>query len=535
MDDRFIIEWDKDDIEALGILKIDVLALGILTCIRKSLSSINSRRISAGQNSLQLSSIPIDDPDTYAMMCKSDTMGVFQIESRAQMAMLPRVKPRCYYDVVIEIALVRPGPIHGNMVHPYLRRREGIEKVAFPDDKVRSILGKTLGIPLFQEQAMRLAIVLAGFTPGEAEQLRRAMGAWKRHEHMIDEFRQRIVAGMRSYGYSQEFAQTCMDQIKGFSEYGFPESHAASFAYLVIASAWLKCHYPAEFAAALLNSQPMGFYGPSQILDDAKRHSIILDPVDINRSCWEYVPSPDGSRLQIGFQCIKGFQRSEAQKIVLLRDLAGGSFDSIEDLWSISLAIPEELQLTYGSLVSLARSGAFSSLGMTIRQALWKVKELPRHPEWITDSDYLQVHREYQTKCYSTEVHLVSFSRDALIQEFNCVTWKELTNHEKIPAGRFVAVGGIVISRQRPPTAKGVVFLSIEDETGIINIIVPKYIFERYPNQAMFEQSLVVRGKVQRIGAVNYIIASELRSFSMFNGNRWESAPLGPYYKSYTS
>jgi error-prone DNA polymerase len=283
MEARSIIEWDKDDIEELGMLKIDILALGMLTCIRKALELVNRRRA----EKIALHSIPAEDPNVYQMLCASDTIGVFQVESRAQMSMLPRLRPRCFYDLVVEVAIVRPGPIQGNMVHPYLRRRSGLEKPHYPDERVRGILGKTLGVPIFQEQAMRLAIVLANFSPGEAEQLRRAMSAWKSHPGVIATFKEKIVRGMCANGYSVEFAETCLNQIKGFSEYGFPESHAASFALLVYASAWLKRYYPAEFACALLNSQPMGFYAPAQILRDAQNHGVQVVPIDANHSSWD--------------------------------------------------------------------------------------------------------------------------------------------------------------------------------------------------------------------------------------------------------
>ncbi|MEY4700785.1 MAG: hypothetical protein RL326_972, partial [Pseudomonadota bacterium] len=283
MESRTIIEWDKNDIEELGMLKIDILALGMLTCIRKALDLINQRR----DNNLELHSIPSEDPAVYEMLSRSDSVGVFQVESRAQMSMLPRLKPRCFYDLVIEVAIVRPGPIQGNMVHPFLKRRNGYEKPYYPDARVERILGKTLGVPIFQEQAMRLAITLANFSPGEAEQLRRAMAAWKTHKGVIENFKEKIVKGMLANGYNAEFAETCLNQIKGFSEYGFPESHAASFALLVYASAWIKRHYPAEFACALLNSQPMGFYAPSQIVQDAQRHGVSVHTIDANKSSWD--------------------------------------------------------------------------------------------------------------------------------------------------------------------------------------------------------------------------------------------------------
>jgi error-prone DNA polymerase len=374
MQGRTIIEWDKNDIEELGMLKIDILALGMLTCIRKALELVNRGRA----EKLELHSIPPDDPAVYDMLCNSDTVGVFQVESRAQMSMLPRLKPRCFYDLVIEVAIVRPGPIQGNMVHPYLRRRSGLEKPYYPDKRVWKILGKTLGVPIFQEQAMRLAITLANFTPGEAERLRRAMAAWKSHKGVIEAFKEKIIKGMHDNGYSTEFAETCINQIKGFSEYGFPESHAASFALLVYASAWLKKHHPAEFACALLNSQPMGFYAPAQIVRDAQKHAVEVLPIDANHSAWDCtVSSPNRERrhsqLRLGLRLVHGLQQNHGE---LLREsiTSNGVFESISSLWGRNTNLPKS------ALTTLARADAFGSLELTRRSAHWQIQELGHKP-----------------------------------------------------------------------------------------------------------------------------------------------------------
>ncbi|MCB0337633.1 MAG: error-prone DNA polymerase, partial [Bdellovibrionales bacterium] len=317
MENRSIIEWNKDDIEELGMLKIDVLALGMLTCIRKAITLINKRRIREQKNVIALYNIPHNDQGVYDMLCRSDSIGVFQVESRAQMSMLPRLRPRCFYDLVIEVAIVRPGPIQGNMVHPFLQRRQGKELPSYPDETVRAVLGKTLGVPIFQEQAMRLAIELADFTPGEAEKLRRAMAAWRTKETVVAEFEEKITKGMVAKGYSEDFARTCCSQLRGFSEYGFPESHAASFALLVYASAWIKFYYPAEFAAALLNSQPMGFYAPAQIIEDAKKHGVQVLPIDVHGSSWDC--TLEGRSLRLGFRLIRGLRKSDGNAFLKVR------------------------------------------------------------------------------------------------------------------------------------------------------------------------------------------------------------------------
>jgi error-prone DNA polymerase len=365
-------------------LKIDVLGLGMLTCIRKALELINRRRARADAPPLDLAGIPAEDPGVYDMICEADTVGVFQIESRAQMSMLPRLKPRCFYDLVIEVAIVRPGPIQGNMIHPYLKRRSGLEKTVFPDERVRRVLGKTLGIPLFQEQAMRLSIELAGFSPGEAEQLRRAMAAWRKNESIIAAFQERIVSGIVKNGYSRAFAESCVQQIKGFSEYGFPESHAASFALLVYASAWIKKYHPAEFAAALVNSQPMGFYRPAQIIADAKRHGVTAKPADVNLSQWdctlEDLPGANPSsapQLRLGMRLVKHLGKDQAEAITAAVRKRNG-VRSVSELWqTVKTAAPS---LPASALYALADADAFRSLGLNRRRAIWEIKALPPLP-----------------------------------------------------------------------------------------------------------------------------------------------------------
>jgi len=364
MEDRTVICWDKDDIDALGILKVDVLSLGMLSCLRRSFELIRQH---LGQD-YTLASLPPEDPKTYQMLCKADSIGVFQVESRAQMNFLPRMQPRCFYDLVIEVAIVRPGPIQGDMVHPYLRRRNKEETVEFPSDALGDVLGKTLGVPLFQEQAMQIAIIGAGFSPDEADQLRRALATFKKHGN-VGALKSRFLNGMRKNGYEAEFAERCFSQIEGFGSYGFPESHAASFALLVYASAWIKCHHPGIFACALLNSQPMGFYAPAQIIRDAQNHDVAIRPICINTSHWENKLEPDGRgglALRLGFRQIKGLREEEAGWIAAAR---GNGYQSIEDIWRRAGTPPHVL-------TRLAEADVFASLGLSRRAALWQAKAI---------------------------------------------------------------------------------------------------------------------------------------------------------------
>jgi len=526
MDARTIIEWDKDDIEALGILKIDILALGMLSCIRKALEYINKRRIHGDEPIVELHTIPSEDSQVYDMICAADTIGVFQIESRAQMSMLPRLRPRCFYDLVIEVALVRPGPIQGNMVHPYLKRRNGLEKAYYPDKRVEGILGKTLGVPIFQEQAMRLAIVLANFSPGEAEALRRAMSAWKHNKEIIATFKARIVKGMMANGYSNEFAETCMNQIKGFSEYGFPESHAASFAQLVYASAWIKKYYPAEFATALLNSQPMGFYSASQILNDAKSHGVKVNPVDINNSLWDCrlikEEDTDSYSLQAGLRLVKGLQKNQAR---IITDAIGsyGKFTSISDLWGRT----RKNGLGKGSLRLLARADAFTSLACNRREAAWQIHALPDEvyplykltqtkPRAATlpqMSAQQEMFEDYSAMGFSLKNHPMGFLREKLSKLMVKPSSVLREEHSRL-GNKRVRVAGLAIVRQRPGTAKGVVFITLEDEAGIVNLIIKPKVFEKYHQIILSSSCIIAEGIYQKTASADvvYIDAYKIRS-----------------------
>ncbi len=511
MEERTIIEWDKDDIEALGMLKIDILALGMLTCIRKALEMINARR---PERHLELHSIPAEDPAVYDMICNADTIGVFQIESRAQMSMLPRLKPRCFYDLVIEVAIVRPGPIQGNMVHPYLKRRRGEEAPFYPDARVEEILGKTLGVPLFQEQAMRLAIVLAQFTPDEAELLRRAIAAWKRDKTKIATFHRKIIAGMTANGYSLEFAESCMSQIKGFSEYGFPESHAASFALLVYASSWIKHYFPAEFAAALINSQPMGFYQPSQIISDALSHQVEVLPIDANYSSWDCLI--DTNKLRLGLRLVRGLQESQAHLIA--RAVRRQTFfNTVEALWKAAREAAERIRKP--SLQLLAKANAFQSMGLDTRQALWHIRALPADPlpidsliQQVTTTKVAlplmtaqqEMFQDYESTGLSLRGHPIGFIRPYLDSR-QATPAAQLKTLKPNQSGLRVFVAGIAIVRQRPSTARGVVFITLEDETGTANLIIRPKVFEQYYKIIVSSACMLAYGILERNDNVIYI------------------------------
>ncbi len=509
MADRTVIEWDKDDIDALGMLKVDCLGLGMLTCIRKCLDLIEKHHGRA----LTLATIPPEDPSVYDMICKADTIGVFQVESRAQMAMSPRLKPRCYYDLVIEVAIVRPGPIQGGMVHPYLRRRAGQEAVSYPSAEVERVLGKTLGVPLFQEQAMALSVVAAGFTPDEADRLRRAMAAWKRSGDAIFGFRDKLISGMIAHGYSQEFSERCFEQIKGFSGYGFPESHAASFALLVYASAWQKKHYPAAFAAALLNSLPMGFYAPAQIVRDAQEHGVEVRSVDVNHSQWDCTlePRSDGVALRLGMRMVKGLSRVDADKIAQAVN-EHGAFTSVERLWRLSGA-------TSGAMRRLADADAFNSMGLTRQTAKWDVQALKDDDLPLFDAapspetelitlpaipPMREVARDYGSVGLSLKAHPVSFLRPRL-DELRVTRCAELADGNRWPQGRRLTVAGVVLVRQRPGTASGIVFITLEDETGIANLIVRPEVYQRYRAAARHSVIILSSGRVERQGIVVHV------------------------------
>jgi error-prone DNA polymerase len=516
MPDRTVIEWDKDDIDAMGMLKVDVLGLGMLTCIRKGLELIERHH----DRTLTLASIPSEDPAVYDMMCDADTLGVFQVESRAQMTMLPRLKPRCFYDLVIEVAIVRPGPIVGDMVHPFLRRRNGEEPVHYPDNIIKEVLGKTLGVPLFQEQVMALAIKAASFTPGEAEKLRRAISAWT-SKNDIAHFPSRFVDGMLRNGYSREFAEWCFQRFKGFSQYGFPESHAASFALLVYASAWIKRYYPAVFAAALLNSQPLGFYQPAQIVRDARDHGVEVRPVDVNHSDWDCTLEDQGTALRLGMRMVRGLRETDPRVIVeaVRRECA--------------FATPFALWLACGvsasTLQSLARADAFHSMGLDRQQALWELRSIHGRPLPLLDTadgsrrtrqtelpdvpQVCNVQRDYATVGLSLKAHPLSFLRSSLT-DAGIITAVEVKDERRSPFGRRVAVAGLVLFRQRPGTAKGVMFMTIEDETGRVDLIVRPDVYDRFREGAVYARMVIAMGRVERRGSVVHVLTSSFEDIS---------------------
>ncbi len=508
MEGRSCIEWNKDDIEALGFLKVDVLALGMLTCVRKA---FDLGKEHYGLD-LTLANIPQDDRKVYEMISHADTLGVFQIESRAQMSMLPRLKPEKFYDLVIEVAIVRPGPIQGDMVHPYLRRRNGEEPVEFPSKELRGILGRTLGVPLFQEQAMEIAIVAAGFTPAEADGLRRAMATFKA-KGKVTRYREMLVQGMVKKGYTPEFANRVFKQIEGFGSYGFPESHAASFALLVYISSWIKCYYPDIFAVALLNSQPMGFYQPAQIVIDARKHGVVVRPVDINFSEWNNIlEEKDGVYLavRLGFRQVKGLREDEMR---VLTDNRFVFYENANELLDAGVSA--------AALECLADADAFRSVGLDRRRALWEVSALKDHPtgiftgtpsvsvnEQVTElpvmTDGEHVIQDYASTALSLKAHPVSFARP-MLNELG-VTLTSVLGQMK--NGQQVKVCGLVTVRQRPGTAKGVLFITIEDETGFANLVVWTKTFEAYRKVILQSRLLMVEGRLQIEGEVIHVVVS---------------------------
>jgi error-prone DNA polymerase len=581
MENRTVIQWDKDDLESLGLMKVDILALGMLTCIHKAFDLI----VKQGGPQLTLATVPPDDRATYDMLCRADTIGVFQVESRAQMSMLPRLKPRKLYDLTIEVAIVRPGPIQGDMVHPYLRRREGKEPVDFQGHpELEKILGKTLGVPLFQEQAMRIAIECAGFTPDQADGLRRSMATF-RHNGDVDKYRIPFMAGMKRNGYDMNFAERCFKQIEGFGNYGFPESHAASFALLAYISAWLKCRHPAVFATALLNSQPMGFYQPAQIVRDAVVHGVEVRPVDINLSQWDCTledsdqpdrpvdpsprpspapsaeadfvgggegalwhepstnshalqriesPSPlagegwgEGSKtlsakhpaIRLGFRQAKGIGAKEIARLLAAR---GAGYRSAEQLW-------RRADLESRTLGQLANADAFRSIGLDRRQALWAVKGLGEAPlplfaaqeavmpQQAEDGASLprmplsqHVIEDYRALQLSLKQHPMAFLRTRFTQ-------RGIIAHDRLAAcrnGQKISVAGLVLVRQRPGTASGVIFMTLEDETGIANVVVWSHLFEQTRGVVMTAKLIGCEGKLQIEGQpphqVIHVVAERL-------------------------
>ena len=521
MEGRTVIEWNKDDLDELGILKVDCLALGMLTAIRKCFDLVERQH---GQ-CWDLATIPAEDPAVYDMVDKADTMGVFQIESRAQMSMLPRLKPRTFYDLVIEVAIVRPGPIQGQMVHPYLRRRAGEEQPFYPSDEIRQVLEKTLGVPIFQEQAMRLAVVAAGFTPGEADQLRRAMGAWRR-PGVIDQFHAKLLNGMRARGLSQEFAEQVFRQIRGFGEYGFPESHAASFALLVYASAWLKRHFPVAFTAALLNSQPMGFYAPAQLIRDLREHGWPVSPVDVNHSDWDCSlerAADDGSdRLRLGFRLLHGFSQRHAQEIENAR--RAGPFRSLGEF-------SRRTQLRRPALLQLAEADAFGSLNRNRRVAIWDLLgQEPRQsgrPLFIglddsePEPDLPQLSLQESVFCdylatgLSLKSHPLAFYRTQL-ERLRVLPASQLST---APINRLTRVAGLVLLRQRPGTAKGITFVTLEDETGIANLVIKQQVWDRYHAVARRSPAWIASGQLQRKDNVVHLVVNRLEDLSKQLGN----------------
>ncbi|MCG6156515.1 error-prone DNA polymerase [Rubinisphaera margarita] len=513
MPGRTVVEWDKDDLDALGILKVDCLALGMLTAVRKCFDLLERHY----QRPLTLATVPAEDPATYEMMQRADTIGVFQIESRAQMSMLPRLKPKEFYDLVIEVSLVRPGPIQGDMVHPYLRRRDGLEAVEYPSEEVRQVLHRTLGVPIFQEQAMKLAVVAAGFTPGEADQLRRAMGAWRK-SGVMDAFHQKLSQGMQARGYSEEFAERLFNQIRGFGEYGFPESHAASFALLVYVSSWLKCHYPDVFLAAMLNSQPLGFYQPATLVRDAREHGVEIRRVDVNSSDWdctlEQKPSARHRSVRLGFRMVSGLKQSEAEKIVAARgDRPYLSIDDVANRAGVSNSV----------LSRLARADAFGSLKLSRREALWE--SLPeRFTQTLLESQsndalpkalpgmapLAEVVHDYRHTGLTLKRHPVSFIRSRL-KQMKALPAAAL---ETYPADRKVKVAGLILLRQRPGTAKGITFMTLEDETGITNLVVHPNTWERFRVTARTATAMMVRGILQRESSVVHVVVDRMWDLS---------------------
>ncbi|MGV1915850.1 error-prone DNA polymerase [Rhizobium sp. 22-785-1] len=524
MKDRRIIEWDKDDIDIVKFMKMDCLALGMLSCMRRAFEMLTER---TGKE-FGLTSIKNDDEPTYDMICRADTIGTFQIESRAQMSMLPRLKPRRLYDLVIQVAIVRPGPIQGDMVHPYLRRREGKEEVVYERPELENVLKKTLGVPLFQEQAMRVAIECAGFSANDADRLRRAMATFK-NVGTINEFQEKLVQGLVKNKFSEDFAKRIFKQLEGFGSYGFPESHAASFALIAYASAWMKCHHPDIFCAALLNSQPMGFYAPAQLVRDARNHGVVVRPVCINASRWdctlEEETGPDREAVRLGMRLVKGLSNKHAGDIIACRQ--DKPFQSIDDLW-------RRAGVPVAALVCLAEADAFlPSLGLSRREALWVIKGLRDEPlplfaaaaarenaliEELQEPDVNllpmtaggEVVQDYGHMGLTLREHPMSFLRQDLARR-RIITCSEAY---KSNDGRWLEVAGLVLIRQRPGSAKGVIFMTLEDETGIANAIVWVKTFEKYRRVVLSASMVGIYGKLQREGEVVHIVAHRITDLS---------------------
>lgn len=517
MENRTCIEWNKDDIDTLGFMKVDVLALGMLTCIRKCFDLAKQHY----NLELTLANIPQDDMAVYDMICKADTIGVFQIESRAQQSMLPRLKPRKFYDLVIEVAIVRPGPIQGDMVHPYLRRRNGEEPVDYPSEALKKILEKTLGVPLFQEQAMKIAMVAADFTPSEADELRRSMATFK-VKGMVAQFQEKLVTGMKKNGYSAEYADRIFKQLEGFGSYGFPESHALSFALLVYVSSWLKCFYPDVFACGLLNSLPMGFYQPAQIIIDARNHGVEVKPVDINFSSWDNTLEEKSGKyciVRLGFRQVKGLGQEEIKPLLEARTQ---HFSSIHEIMSCNLS--------NSTLEKLANADAFRSIGLDRRQALWELMPKDKPVALFKGNDVhaamekniqlplisLSEHvvEDYASTALSLKAHPVSFVREKLDQLHVVQT----ANLAKSQNGQPVRVAGLVLVRQKPETAKGVCFMTIEDETGFANLVIFSKVMEAHSKEVLHSRFIMVEGKLQREGDVIHVIVEAAHNVTRLLG-----------------
>ena len=517
MPDRTVIQWDKEDIEALGLLKVDILALGMLSAIRKTLEMVNRDH----PDIRCIQDIPREDAATYRMLQRADTLGVFQIESRAQMSMLPRLKPVCFYDLVIEIAIVRPGPIQGDMVHPYLRRKAGLEAVSYPNKDIESVLSRTLGVPIFQEQVIRLAMVAAGFSGGEADALRRAISNWGKNSKLLT-FECKLKQGMINKGYTPEFAERLFNQIKGFGGYGFPESHSASFALLAYVSSWLKCHHPAAFYVGLLNSQPMGFYSPSQLIQDARRHDILILPVDVNHSSWDHqllsATNQQQPPIRLGLRLIKGLSETAGKRINAAQHER--AFSDVADL-------RQRASLDRSHLEALAAADALTSISGHRYQSHWQTMALEDHRPLLSDDPGLRYHHDdgvvlpapslaeeviadYQSTGLTLRAHPLALLR----QQRPFDQCRRQTELETLGNHRFVRVAGLVTCRQRPGTASGVVFLTLEDETGNINVIVWPAIQERYRQSLMTAQLLLIKGTVESREGVVHVIAGTLEDCS---------------------
>jgi error-prone DNA polymerase len=522
MDDRQVIEWDKDDIDALGFMKVDVLALGMLSCMRRAFEFMENDK---GQK-LDLATIPAEDPATYAMIRKADTLGVFQIESRAQMASLPLMAPTTFYDLVIQVAIVRPGPIQGDMVHPYRRRRAGLEEVSYPTPELRRVLEKTLGVPLFQEQAMRVAIECAGFTASEADLLRRAMATFKLTGG-VSHFKDKLIDGMIARGYARDFAEKTFSQIEGFGSYGFPESHAASFALIAYASSWVKCHHPDAFCAALLNAQPMGFYAPAQIVRDARQHAVEVRPIDVNHSRWDCTLEPADGRymaVRLGLRMVRDLANADAAAIVGAR--GDRPYTSVEQ-------VQRRANVGRGALDRIGEADGFGSLDLSRRAGLWGVKGLgdsalplfaaaderagkllpeAAEPDVILApmGEGAEVVEDYRASGLSLRAHPLAFLRDELTARrmIRCADLKTVKD------GRYVELAGIVLVRQKPGSAKGVMFITLEDETDVANLVVWTKTFEANRRTVLGASMIGVRGQIQREGEVIHVIAHRLEDLS---------------------